>query len=80
MNRLPKTPEDWTRLIQEEEQKRERNWDPAERWRVIQETITWADQQFDPPRNSMAGCLRAQAEKLAFLAEVQRRRDAAEQE
>ena len=74
------TNEEFSQLKIEEEQKRERNSDPAERWRVIQETITWADQQFDPPRNSKAGCLRAQAEKLAFLTEIQRRRDAAEQE
>ena len=70
------TNEEFTRLKLEEELKRERNWDPAERWRVIQETITWADQQFDPPRNSKAGCLKAQAEKLAFLAEFERRKNA----
>ena len=53
--------EQFDRLIQEEERKRERNWDPAERWRVIQEMITWAEQQLDPPRNSKEGCLRAAA-------------------
>ncbi len=28
-----------------EERKRERNWDPAMRWKVIQDTITWAEAQ-----------------------------------
>lgn len=44
-----------------EEQKRERHWNPRERWRVLQETIAWADSQQQPPRNSRETCLRLQA-------------------
>lgn len=49
----------------EEEAKRERNWDPAVRWRVIQEMIAWADAQQLIPRNSREGCLREQRRRLA---------------
>ena len=48
-----------------EERKRETNWDPAERWRVLQETIAWADSQALVPRNSPARCLYLQNAKLA---------------
>lgn len=47
-------------LKQIEEAKRERNWDPALRWKVIQETITWADQQATAGRNTPAACLARQ--------------------
>lgn len=67
------TNEEFSRLKLEEELKRERNWDPAERWRVIQETIAWAAQHFDPPRNSKAGCLRAQALRAEQLEKMQQR-------
>ena len=43
-----------------EEQKRECCWDPVERWRVLQETITWADAQAPVPRNSREKCLELQ--------------------
>ncbi|MDA0659629.1 MAG: hypothetical protein O2931_06370 [Planctomycetota bacterium] len=43
-----------------EERKRERNWDPAKRWRAIQDTIAWADLQAQHPRNSSHACLQAQ--------------------
>ena len=48
-----------------EEEKRERHWDPAERWRVIQEAIAWADAQAVVPRNSKARCLELQKKKVA---------------
>jgi hypothetical protein len=32
-------------LKQREERKREACWDPVVRWKVIQETITWAEAQ-----------------------------------
>jgi len=35
-------------------------WDPAERWRMIEEMIDWADSQKPVPRNSKEGCLAAQ--------------------
>ena len=47
-----------------EERKRETNWDPAERWRVLQETIAWADSQALVPRNSSARCLELHNAKL----------------
>ena len=47
-----------------EEQKREANWDPVERWRVMQETITWAEAQATVRRNTRERCLELQAEKL----------------
>jgi hypothetical protein len=48
-----------------EEAKRDAHWNPAERWRVIQETIDWADAQAPVPRNSKARCLELQRAKLA---------------
>jgi hypothetical protein len=56
-------------LKRREEAKRERHWDPAVRWRVLQETITWAEAQLPVPRNSKQACLREQARKLLWLAE-----------
>jgi hypothetical protein len=35
-------------LKQREEAKRERAFDPVERWRLIQETITWAEANMKP--------------------------------
>jgi hypothetical protein len=37
-----------------EEIKRERNWNPATRWKVIQDTITWAEAQSTGRRNDPA--------------------------
>jgi hypothetical protein len=47
-----------------EEQKREAMWDAAERWRVLQETITWAEQQATVRRNTPQRCLELQRKKL----------------
>ena len=47
-----------------EEEKRERHWDPKERWRVIQETITWAEAQMPVPRNSRQACREKEARIL----------------
>lgn len=49
----------------DEEQKRERNWDPRQRWQVLQATIAWADAQQKVPRNSRQTCLRLQAARIA---------------
>lgn len=46
-----------------EEIKRDRCWSPQERWRVIQETITWAEQQTTVRRNNPASCLAEQRRK-----------------
>ena len=42
-----------------EELKRERAWDPALRWKVLQETITWAEMQ-GAGRNTPKAALAAQ--------------------
>lgn len=41
-------------LLEREHRKRERNWDPALRWKVIQDTITWAEAQIG--RNTPLAC------------------------
>ena len=48
-----------------EEQRRERHWDPAMKWKVIQETITWAEAQSSFHKNSIRARLKEQAAKLA---------------
>lgn len=48
-----------------EHRKRETRWDAAQRWRVLQETITWADSQATVRRNTPEKCLELQAAKLA---------------
>ena len=50
-------------LKRSEEQKREAHWDPAERWRVLQETITWAEAQATVQRTPQ-WCLELQRAKL----------------
>jgi hypothetical protein len=54
-------------LIRSEEQKRDAAWDPAERWRVIQETITWAESQATVRRNTPQRCIELQQALLARL-------------
>ena len=44
-------------LIRREEEKREARWDPAERWRVFQETITWMESQATVRRNTPQRCI-----------------------
>ena len=60
--------EAFTELLRAEEAKRERNWDAAERWRVIQATITWVDSQRTGGRNTKARCLEEQARILRQFA------------
>jgi len=48
-----------------EERKREASWDAAQRWRVLQETITWAESQATVRRNTPQKCLELQRAKLA---------------
>jgi len=54
-------------LKRREEQKREACWDAAQRWRVLQETIAWAEAQAPVGRNTPARCLELQRAKLAGL-------------
>jgi hypothetical protein len=56
-------------LKRREEAKREAAWNPAERWRVLQETITWAESQLTVRRNTPARCLELERAKLARLQE-----------
>ena len=39
---------DDSNLKRREEEKRDRAWNPVERWRLIQETITWAEANLPP--------------------------------
>lgn len=48
-----------------EEAKRDRCWDPRERWQVLQETIAWVERQPGCRRNTPQACLQAQARRLA---------------
>jgi hypothetical protein len=54
-------------LMQAEEAKRERHWDPALRWKVIQDTIAWAEQQATVRRNTPAACLAKQQRMLSTM-------------
>ena len=54
-------------LKRQEEEKRERNWDPAERWRVLQELMAWGAELPNVRRNTRERCLELQREKLAWL-------------
>jgi hypothetical protein len=56
--------EEFSKLLRSEEDKRNRMWDPAERRRMIQELIDWADAQKPVLRNSKEGCLNAQRKIL----------------
>ena len=56
-------------LIQREEAKRDRNWNAQARWRVIQETIAWAEAQSTVRRNTRQACLANQRRLLAEIAE-----------
>jgi hypothetical protein len=50
-----------------ESAKRLRNWDRAEQWRVLQQTIAWAERQATVRRNTPAACLREQQRKLSQM-------------
>ncbi len=54
-------------LKADEERRRERNWDSAERWRVLQETLSWAEAQATVRRNTKQSQLAKQKEKLARM-------------
>jgi hypothetical protein len=51
-------------LKEREEEKRNRCWDPRERWRVLEATIAWVDSQRPVSRNSRQACLANQAHLL----------------
>jgi hypothetical protein len=60
---------------QHEEAKRERNWDPLTRWKVLQATITWAEAQHNVQRNTRSSRLEEQARKLAAFQSTRLRSD-----
>ena len=47
-----------------EHRRREACWDPALRWQVLQETITWAESQATVRRNTPQKCLELERAKL----------------
>lgn len=55
------------KLKASEERKREACWNPAARWRVIQETLAWAESQLAVRRNTPQRCLELQRRKLAQM-------------
>ena len=59
--------DDLSELKAREEAKRERNWNAAQRWRVIQATITWAEAQATVRRNTPEACRKKEAEILASM-------------
>jgi len=54
-------------LKQQEELKRERQWDSLARRRVLQDTLTWAEAQVAVQHNTPAERLKEQARKLVSL-------------
>jgi len=58
------TPEEIEELYRRKEAEWEQIGDRAERWRLLQDFIAWADAQKPVPRNSMEGCLAAQRRLL----------------
>jgi len=46
---------------QAEEARRDRHWDPLQRWKAIVQTIAFAEAQHSVKRNSKEACLEQQA-------------------
>jgi hypothetical protein len=57
-------------LKRREEEKRERCWDPLQRWIALQETITWAESQSTVQRNTPKKCLALERTKLSAMAQT----------
>ena len=62
-------------LKRREEQKRDAAWDPVERWRALQNAITWADSQATGGRNTPARCHALEQAKLRSLTDGATRHD-----
>jgi hypothetical protein len=60
--------ESFSELVGREQAKRERNWEAKQRWRVIQDTITWAESQPTVRRNTKEACLANQQRLLEQIA------------
>lgn len=57
-------------LIRSEEAKRLRRWNAADRWRIMQETITWAESQTGVRRNNAQACLAKEQRILGTLRQL----------
>ncbi len=55
----------FSELKQFEEAKRDRMWNPQQRWIAIQRMLAWVEQQRTAGRNTRERCLLEQAKKLA---------------
>ena len=47
-------------IKKKQERLREAHWNPLARWKVIQDTITWAESQQTVLRNTRQACLQKQ--------------------
>jgi len=54
-----------------EHERRERAWQPAARWQVIQETIRWAESQATARRNTPRACIERERRLRRQLSEEQ---------
>lgn len=61
-------------LVKEEERRRLACWAPTERWRAIQATLSWAEQQQAIPRNSKAACIARQKRVMGMICAQQSQR------
>jgi hypothetical protein len=52
-------------LKSREERKRDRHWQPKERWQAIHDMITWAESQAAVKRNTPAQCMEKERRLLA---------------
>jgi hypothetical protein len=55
---------DLARAKRRQEKLRDKMWDRAARWKVIQETIAWAESQKTCRRNTPARCIEEERRKL----------------
>src|SRR5437762_12387426 len=63
--------ESFSDVVKREHAKRERNWNPQLRWKVLQETIDWAAAQKTVRRNTKEACLANQQRLLGAIARYQ---------
>jgi hypothetical protein len=54
-----------------EHERRERAWQPADRWQAIQETIRWAESQATARRNTPQSCIERERRLRLQLGEEQ---------
>lgn len=54
-----------------EHERRERAWQPADRWQAIQETIRWAESQATAHRNTPQSCIERERRLRLQLGEEQ---------